>query len=297
VAPENSRSPRKPPWIRIKRTEGKSFARVRRTLRAHGLGTVCEEARCPNKAECWGCGTATFLLMGRQCTRSCKFCSVEPGRASAAPEADEPDRVAAAVADLGLRHAVLTSVSRDDLPDGGAGHYARTIGAIRAKCEGVRVEALVPDYLGESLDTVLEASPDVLAHNVEVVREITESVRDRRSSYERSLRVLSEARARRPSGTTKSSLLLGFGETDEQAERCLRDLREARVDMVCIGQYLQPTSRHVQVDRYVTPERFAELEGFAKELGFSAVASGPLVRTSYLAAELSEELDAGRSGR
>ena len=281
---------RKPPWIRLRPVEGPAYTGVRRTLRAHGLETVCEQARCPNRSECWGCGTATFLLMGRWCTRSCGFCSVDPGRASPLPSPDEPERVAAAAGDLGLRHAVLTSVTRDDLPDGGAGHYARTVRALRAACSGIGVEALVPDFTGERLATVLEAAPDVLAHNVEVVRELTRAVRDPRASYDRSLAVLAEARAGRPELTTKSSLMLGLGETDAQVEASLRDLRSVDVDAVCIGQYLQPTSRHLTVERFVPPDRFAELERFARELGFRAVASGPLVRTSYLAAELAERL-------
>ncbi len=281
--------PRKPPWIRLQRAEGAGLGRVRRALERHGLGTVCEEAHCPNRSECWGCGTATFLLLGRQCTRSCRFCSVRPGRTGEAPDETEPTRVAEAIAELELRFAVLTSVSRDDLPDGGASHYAATIAAIRRRCPGVGVEVLVPDYLGEDLRTVVEARPDVLAHNLEVVRELTSLVRDRRTSYDRSLDVLATVRRTGGSMTTKSSLLLGLGETDEQVESAIRDLAAVDVDVLCLGQYLQPSTKHAQVVRYVTPERFAELEGFAREQGFRSVAAGPLVRTSYRAAEFAAQ--------
>jgi lipoic acid synthetase len=214
---------------------------------------------------------------------------VQPGRASTPPEEDEPRRVAAAVLELGLRHAVLTSVTRDDLEDGGAAHYAETIEAVRAECPGAGVEVLIPDYLGERLETVLRAGPDILAHNVEVVRELTARVRDPRCSYDRSLQVLAESH--RAALRTKSSLLLGLGERDDEVERALGDLREVGVDMVCIGQYLQPSRRHLEVDRFVPPERFSELESLARAMGFAAVASGPLVRTSYLAAELTGALE------
>ena len=270
------------------RTEGPGFGRVRRVLSRRGLGTVCEEARCPNRAECWGCGTATFLVLGRQCTRSCGFCSVEPGRAGQPVEPDEPERVADAVAELGLRHAVITSVSRDDLHDGGAGHYARVIAAIRARCPDVGVEVLIPDYLSTDLRTVVEAAPAVLAHNLEVVRELTPVVRDRRCSYDRSLAVLAGAREMRPDSqlSIKSSLLLGLGETDSQVDTALDDMWSSGVDSVCLGQYLQPTRAHVPVHRYVPPERFSELAEVARNKGFTRVASAPLVRTSYHAAEV-----------
>ena len=282
---------RKPPCIRLQRGEGVGFGRVRRALSRHGLETVCQEARCPNRSECWGSGTATFLLLGKQCTRSCRFCSVEsPGHRGEPLDSTEPQRVAEAVAELGLDFAVLTSVTRDDLPDGGAGHYVRTIEAIRRRSPEVGIEVLVPDYLGADLQTVIDAGPDVLAHNLEVVRELTRKVRDRRASYDRSLRVLSEARQRGGGILTKSSLLLGLGETDAQVEAAMEDLREVDVDILCLGQYLQPTSAHAPVLRYVSPERFAELERLGREMGFRGVVSGPLVRTSYHAAELARSL-------
>lgn len=279
------RRSRKPDWIRVARAEGPAFATVRRTLRSLRLGTVCEEARCPNRSECWSCGTATFLILGRQCTRSCQFCSVRPARDGEPLDPGEPERVAEAVAALALRFAVITSVSRDDLPDGGAAHYAATIRAVRRRSPGVGVEVLTPDYMGAPLEAVLEAEPDVFAHNVEVVRELTPQVRDRRCAYDRSLEVLAAARKLRPSTITKSSLLLGLGETDAQVEATLDDLRAAGVESIAIGQYLQPTRRNVPVRRWVTPERFAELAELARDKGFTRVASGPLVRTSYHAAE------------
>lgn len=277
---------RKPPWIRLQPTEGRRLGQVRRALRAHELSTVCEEARCPNRSECWGSGTATFLLMGRQCTRSCRFCSVRPGRDGEPLDPSEPERVAGAVAELGLRYAVLTSVSRDDLPDGGAAHYAKTVAALRRRCPEVGVELLVPDYLDDDLDLVLAAAPDVLAHNLEVVRELSGRVRDRRCSYDRSLEVLRQARARAPRLVTKSSLLLGMGETDAQVERAIDDLRSVEVTVLCLGQYLQPSRRHLPVERYLPPEQFVELEALARAKGFEQVVSGPLVRTSYHAAEV-----------
>lgn len=280
------RGARKPPWIRLKRTEGRELARVKKILKKHDLGTVCEEAKCPNRSECWGCGTATFLLMGQQCTRSCRFCSVRPGRAGEPLEPEEPERIAAAVEELGLRFAVITSVSRDDLADGGAAHYAQTIAAIRHRCPDVGVELLIPDYIGPPLKTVVDARPDVLAHNIEVVRALTERVRDRRTSYDRSLRVLREAKELDPALLTKSSILLGLGEEDEQVEESLEDLRAVDVDILCLGQYLQPTSKHIPVERYVTPERFEQLKELALRMGFRSVASGPFVRTSYRAAEV-----------
>ena len=248
---------------------------------------MCEQARCPNRSECWGSGTATFLLLGEQCTRSCKFCSVRPGKEGYPLEPSEPERVARAVDSLDLRFAVLTSVSRDDLPDGGAAHYAQTIEAIRHQCPGVGIEALIPDLLDSALETIVLAGPDVLAHNVEVVRELSHAVRDRRSSYDRSLEVLAAAKRCEPSIMTKSSLLLGLGETDQQVERSFEDLSQVGVDILCIGQYLQPSRRHLPVERYVTPERFEELGERARlRHGFASVVSGPLVRTSYRAAEV-----------
>lgn len=292
---------RKPPWIRLPAQEGPAFSRVRKILKDQKLGTVCEDARCPNRSECWGCGTATFLLMGHVCTRGCHFCSVRSARSGEPLDVEEPERIATAVSELGLRFVVLTSVTRDDLEDGGAGHYARTMAAIRAQCPDVGIEVLSPDFQGENLKKVLEAEPQVFAHNMEVVRELTPKVRDKRSSYDRSLAVLEEAKRLRPDIKTKSSLLLGLGETREQIVEALDDLRRVNVDILCIGQYLQPGKRQLPVQRYVTPEEFAELETLAKGKGFSSVASGPLVRTSYRAAEFagtdSQPLTILRPGR
>jgi lipoic acid synthetase len=276
----------KPPWIRLQRGEGAGLSRVRRALSVHGLETVCDQARCPNRSDCWGEGTATFLLLGRSCTRACRFCAVDHDGAGQPPDPDEPGRVAAAAADLGLKFVVLTSVTRDDLDDGGAAHFAATIAALARRCPDVGVEVLVPDYLGHDLRTVVEARPTVYAHNLEVVRSLTPLVRDRRASYDRSLGALAEARAADARLVTKSSLLLGLGETDAEVEEALCDLRAAGVDVLCLGQYLQPTAGAAPVRRYVAPERFADLERLALDLGFAGVAAGPLVRTSYRAARL-----------
>jgi lipoic acid synthetase len=274
---------RKPPWFKVRVGAGESYGRVRATLDRHALPTVCQEARCPNQGECWGSGTATFLLLGPTCTRSCRFCHVSPGNpAKARP--DEPEQVAEAVRALGLRYVVLTMVSRDDLDDGGAEQVARAIG--RVKSLGVRVEALVGDFAGSlaAVDQVLAAGPDVFGHNLEVVRRLGPSIRDRRSSYGASLDVLAHAK-RRGARLTKSSLMLGLGETDEEVLGALGDLRRASVDIVTLGQYSSPSAAHAPVERWVTPEEFDQIGSLARELGFAFVASGPLVRSSYRAAE------------
>ncbi len=265
---------------------GETAMAMRRRLKRLALHTVCEEARCPNQGECWGAGTATVMILGDTCTRSCRFCAVRSGHPGGVTDPQEPARVAEAVRDAGLKYVVLTSVDRDDVPDGGAGQFAATIRALRQASPGVRVEVLVPDYLDERLATLLEAAPDVLAHNVEVVRRLSPSVRDRRASYDRSLDTLRQAARMRPGQLTKSSIMVGLGETPEEVRECLRDLREAGVRLVTLGQYLRPTTRNLPVVRYVPPEEFAELDRDARAMGFEFVASGPLVRSSYRAAEL-----------
>jgi lipoic acid synthetase len=275
-----------PEWFRVRIPEGPVARTLERRLAQAGLATVCREARCPNRGECFGHGTATVMVLGDTCTRNCRFCAVATGNPRGALAADEPVRVATAVHDAGLGYVVLTSVDRDDLPDGGAAHFAAVIAAVRAAAPGVRVEALIPDYRGDRLATLLASAPDVLGHNVEVVRRLTPRVRDPRAAYDGSLAVLAEARAARPSMLTKSSLMVGLGETDAEVLETLADLRRVGVDVVTVGQYLQPTARHWPVDRYVTPETFQEYERNAREMGFAFVASGPLVRSSYRAAEL-----------
>lgn len=274
-----------PPWFRVSRPL-RAAADMDRRLHRMRLNTVCEEARCPNQGECFGQGTVTFLILGDTCTRSCRFCAVRTGDPRGALDQDEPYRVARAVRDAGLRYAVITSVDRDDLQDGGASQYAATIEAIRRVAPETFVECLIPDYLDERLATVVRARPHVLGHNIEVVRRLTPVVRDPRASYERSLAVLRQARSLAPDLVTKSSLMVGFGETEDEVSEALGDLRAAGVRVVTIGQYLQPTRRHLPVGRYWTPEDFDRLGTLALGMGFDFVASGPRVRSSYRAAEI-----------
>jgi lipoyl synthase len=291
---------RKPPWLKVRPGGGEAFGEVKRTLRELGLHTVCEEARCPNIGECWSCGTATFLIMGETCTRGCRFCAVATGDPGGVLDCAEPDKVARAAAQWELRWVVLTSVDRDDLPDGGAAHFAATVRAIAERSPATRVEVLVPDFAGDAdaIGTVLDACPAVFAHNLEVVERLTPHSRDRRASYARSLEVLRVAKALRPDGLTKSSLMLGLGESDEEILASLEDLREAGVDAVTLGQYLQPNPRCMPVERYVEPSEFEGWDAKARELGFAMVASGPLVRSSYRAGELAlEGILRERSGR
>jgi lipoic acid synthetase len=275
---------RRPSWLKVQLPGGEQYARLKGLLRGLGLHTVCEEARCPNLGECWGHGTATFLILGRVCTRACGFCAVETGRpAQADPE--EPERVAEAVARLGLRHAVVTSVARDDLPDGGAAAFAATVRAIRARAPRTTVEVLIPDFGGEGehLRRVLAAEPDVLNHNVETCRRLTPRVRAR-ARYGRSLELLARARAWGPSRMrTKSGFMVGLGETWQECLEVMDDLRAARVDILTVGQYLRPSPRHLPLLRYYTPEEFDALRAEALSRGFLHCEAGPLVRSSYRA--------------
>jgi lipoic acid synthetase len=276
----------RPSWLKVKLPGAGRYYEVRRRLAGLRVHTVCEEARCPNAAECWGSGTATFMILGDRCTRACRFCAVASGQPGPL-EPDEPRRVAEAAAALGLSYVVLTSVDRDDLPDGGAGHFARTVEAILAQIPRAIVEVLTPDFLGdpEALATVAGSGAQVLGHNLETVRALTSQVRDRRCIFDRSLEVLARYRELAPRLLTKSALLLGLGETTAQVGETLRELRAVGVDWVAMGQYLQPTRRHLPVHRYVEPAEFAELAQLARELGFAEVTAGPLVRSSYRAAE------------
>lgn len=278
----------KPPWLRVRAPGGESYHRLKGTLRQLELHTVCESARCPNVGTCWREGTATVMLLGQVCTRSCRFCAVAAGRPDGVVDPDEPRRVAEAVAKLQLRYVVLTMVTRDDLPDGGAGHVAETIDRLHQLRPDMLVEALVSDFAGDpaAVDAAVAARPDVFAHNIEVVRPWTSVVRDGRSSYHRSLAVLRRAKELAPDLPTKSSLMVGVGETDDEVGEALRDLRQVGVELLTIGQYLQPTAKHLRVARFVTPETFAAYQHEAKRLGFDFVASGPLVRSSFRAAEL-----------
>ncbi len=277
---------RKPDWLKVKLPGGEGYRAVRKALSAGGLYTVCESAQCPNQGECWAAGTATFMILGNTCTRGCRFCAVDKKAKGDLLDPDEPTNVAAAVRDMKLRYAVITSVCRDDVPDGGAQQFADTVRAVRALESDPKVEVLIPDYLYGYLDFVLESHPHVLAHNIEVVERLTQKMRDRRFQYRRSLACLEQSRARGAETLlTKSSIMLGLGETDEEVESAMADLRKVEVNILVIGQYLQPTRRHAEVEEYVHPDRFDALAEKGRAMGFGFVVAGPLVRTSYKAAE------------
>jgi lipoic acid synthetase len=280
------------------------FAELKAIMREGGLHTVCEEARCPNIGECWGRGTATFQIMGEVCTRACRYCAVTSGRPEGAPEPMEPMRVARAVERMGLRHVVITSVDRDDLPDRGAGHFAATIRAIRRRTPACGIEVLVPDFLGfrePALRTVLAERPDVFNHNIETAERFYRRIRPK-GDYRRALDLLDRAKdvwaELHPDAdplVTKSGIIVGMGETDEDVAGVMRDLRDHRVDIVTIGQYLQPTERHLPLDRWVTPEQFRWMREQGEAMGFASVFAGPLVRSSYRAEE--QRLAAGGGSR
>ena len=288
-APSAPRAPRerKPEWLKVRAPGGERYASIKNTLRGLDLYTVCEEARCPNVGECWAAGTATVMLLGHTCTRGCRFCAVTTGNPRGAVDPREPEHVARAIEKMGLDYVVLTMVDRDDLVDGGSAHVAETVRALKRRVPGLLVETLTGDFGGRRHDVerVVAAGLDVFAHNVEVVRRITPDIRDRRCSYDRSLDVLATAKRAAPTRMTKSSIMVGVGETDGEIVETLRDLKDAGVDVVTIGQYLRPTERHAPVTRYVEPNTFAAYEVAGREMGFAFVASGPLVRSSYRAAE------------
>jgi lipoyl synthase len=277
----------KPPWLKVRAPGGENYSRLKQTLRKLDLYTVCEEARCPNVGECWASGTATIMLLGHTCTRGCRFCAVTTGNPRGAFDPREPEHVARAISELGLRYVVLTMVDRDDLIDGGASQVAQTVRGLRERCPELLVETLVGDFRGRlsDVDVVLESAPAVFAHNVEVTRRITPLIRDARCDYDLSLRVLRHAKRRAPDRLVKSSIMVGIGETNDEVKQTLADLREAGVDIVTLGQYLRPTPKHAKVARWVTPDEFAIFEAEAQSLGFAFVASGALVRSSYHAAE------------
>ena len=282
---------RRPDWLRIRLNTPKRYHEVRKLVDRLDLNTVCKEARCPNIYECWGeHGTATFMILGDVCTRRCGFCAVTSGRPEPGVDADEPAHVSAAVQAMGLRHAVITSVDRDDLPDGGARHFSNVIRAVHAGSPGTAVEVLTPDFRGvpEALDVVLEAHPEVFSHNMETVPRLYGRARPG-SRYARSLELLSEAASRRDlaaySGRVKTGIMVGLGEEDQEVFETILDIRGAGVEILTIGQYLQPSSRHLPVARWVHPGKFDQYREFAEELGFAHCESGPLVRSSYHAHE------------
>jgi lipoic acid synthetase len=284
--PQLSESARKPDWLKVRLPHGDGYERVKSIVRRTKLATVCEEARCPNIAECWGGGTATVMLMGEVCTRACRFCHVKVG---APPPLDphEPVNLALAVKEMDLEYIVVTSVNRDDRPDGGASHFASAITELKRHSPKTTVEVLIPDFQGDeqSLATVAQARPHVVAHNVETVERLTPKVRDRRATWQQSLAVLSYLKQRPERIYTKTSIMVGLGETDEELEQAFRACREVGVDVLTLGQYLQPSQYHLRVEKFVTPEKFAEYKKVAESYGFLYVAAGPLVRSSYRAAE------------
>ena len=285
---------RKPSWIRVKAPCSEGYARSRALVREMKLATVCEEAACPNIGECWQKGHVTFMIMGEICTRACAFCNVRTGLPHAL-DPQEPERVAEAVARMGARHVVITSVDRDDLPDGGAAHFAAVIGAVRARCESTTIEVLTPDFLRKAgaAKIVLEARPDVFNHNLETVPRLYLSIRPG-ARYFHSLRLLQRAKEIVPGQFTKSGLMVGLGESREEVMQVMDDLRAADVDFLTIGQYLQPTPQHAPVDRYVTPEEFKAYERIARARGFLMVSASPLTRSSYHAGEDFERLRRAR---
>ncbi len=276
---------RKPPWLKVRIPGGQGYERVAKTVRSHRLSTVCEEAHCPNIGECWSHGTATIMLMGSVCTRACRFCAVDTGNPKGWLDADEPRNAAESVRLMNLRYVVLTSVNRDDLPDGGAAHYAASIRAIKALNPDTAIEALTPDFQGHlrDVETVVAAPLMVFAQNVETVERLTHRVRDPRAGYQQTLDVLAHAKSFRPDVLTKTSLLLGVGESEAEILTTMKDLRAHRVDVMTLGQYLRPTLNHLPVERWVPPEDFERYRVLGLELGFTEVASGPLVRSSYRA--------------
>ena len=277
---------RKPSWLRAKLPSGPRYRELREMVDAQSLHTVCQSAQCPNMGECWSRGTATIMILGNICTRSCTFCAVNTGRPTEL-DLGEPARVAESVAQMKLKHAVITSVARDDLKDGGAAVWAATIRAIRYRNPDCAIEVLIPDFQGkqDQLDTVLDAEPDILNHNIETVERLQRPVR-KTARYDRTLWVLKHAKSR--GFTTKSGLMLGIGEREDEVQSVLDDLRHAEVNIITIGQYLQPTLTHTPVDRWVTPEEFDRWRDYGLKIGFGVVESGPLVRSSYHADEQSE---------
>ncbi|XP_071779333.1 lipoyl synthase, mitochondrial [Centroberyx gerrardi] len=283
---------RLPPWLKTEIPIGKNYNKLKNTLRDLNLHTVCEEARCPNIGECWGGGeyataTATIMLMGDTCTRGCRFCSVKTARQPSPLDPDEPYNTAKAIAAWGLDYVVLTSVDRDDIADGGAKHFAKTVSNLKERSPQILVECLTPDFRGDltAVEKIALSGLDVYAHNVETVRELQRHVRDPRANFDQSLSVLKHAKKVKPTVLTKTSIMLGLGETDQQILNTLTELREAGVDCLTLGQYMQPTKRHLKVEEYVTPERFAHWEKVGNDMGFVYTASGPLVRSSYKAGE------------
>jgi len=291
--------PRRPEWVKVRAPSADSrYFEVRDLIHGQSLHTICEEARCPNISECWGRGTATFQILGDTCTRACRYCYVNSGKPEHPPDPLEPLRLAQTAARMGLKHVVVTSVDRDDVPDRGAGHYAATVRALKNKVPEASVEVLTPDFLGveeEALRTVLAARPEVFNHNIETVRRLHRRMRGAKSSYDKALWLLARTKELADYPVmTKSGIIVGLGETNNEVVETMRDLREHGVDVVTIGQYLQPSSKHAQIDRWVHPDEFRWFREQGEELGFGSVFSGPLVRSSYRADEQRHAAETGR---
>lgn len=281
VKEENRVKINKPKWLRVKLPTGENYKKVRSLVDQHKLHTICESGNCPNMGECWGEGTATFMILGNICTRSCGFCAVKTGRPEMVDEF-EPGKVAHSVKTMGIKHAVITSVDRDDLKDGGSGIWVQTVKAIRHQSPGTTMETLIPDFAGnwDNLQNIIDVAPEIVSHNLETVRRLTKAVRIQ-AKYDRSLEVL--FRLKKGGMKTKSGIMLGLGETHEEIIETMEDLNSVNVDILTLGQYLQPTAKHIPIHEFVTPERFAEYKEIGLKLGFKYVESGPLVRSSYRA--------------
>jgi len=277
----------RPSWLKMKIPSGENYLKVRKTLQKYNLHTVCEEASCPNISECWGVGTATIMIMGDVCSRGCKFCNVETGKPFEL-DSEEPQHVAKAIKEWNLRYIVITSVCRDDLPDEGSEHFARTIQCIKYECPNTVVESLIPDFSGNEkfIENIVKAKPNVIGHNVETVPRLSPSIRDLRANYKQSLKVLKYVKELDSSIFTKSSLMLGLGESEEEILQTAQELRDVDVDFITLGQYLQPSLSHLSVKEFVTPEKFYQLKLDLKKLGFLHVESGPFVRSSFRASDV-----------
>lgn len=286
---------KKPEWLKVRLSYSPQFAAVKSLVDEHQLSTVCQEAKCPNIGECWSHGTATIMIMGSVCTRACRFCAVDTGNPKGWLDVNEPQNAARTVATMNLKYIVITSVDRDDLSDGGAKHFADTVAAIKALSPQTAVETLTPDFGGETsaVDLLAAAKIDVFAQNLETVKRLTYQVRDPKAGYEQTLNLLKYAKQTYPHILTKTSLMLGLGETEQEIKACLQDIRDHEVDIVTLGQYLRPTMNHLPVERYVTPEEFNQYREWGLAMGFLEVVSGPLVRSSYRADQVLEKNNVG----
>ncbi len=286
---------KQPDWLKIQLSSSDTFNEVKRLVKKNKLNTVCEEAKCPNMSECWEAGTATIMILGGVCTRACGFCSVDTGNPKGLLDVDEPRHAADTVHTMGLKYVVITSVDRDDLDDGGAAHYAATIKAIKNRNPDTRIEVLTPDFKGNTsaVDLLVEAGIDVFAQNVETVKRLTQPVRDPKASYQQTLELLAYAKNTYPHIITKTSVMLGLGERDDEVEECMRDIRNHNVDLLTLGQYLRPSVQHLPVERYVSPDCFTGFREYGLALGFLEVVSGPMVRSSYRAERAFEKNNVG----